>query len=71
MYHSNQRVQVMVFSTFNPFPNESSKLQKTIPNLIKMAESSANGLKKKKKKKLREMEKLLVTSIFSFSHVCF
>ena len=41
-------------------------LQTTILNLIKMAESSPN-----REKTLREKEKLLVTSNFSFSHSVF
>ena len=54
---------------FNPFPNHkfmslpnSKSLQTTFSNLMKMAESSSNG-----SKTLREKEKLLFTSNFSFS----
>ena len=57
----------------NPFPNDkfwtlpnSKSLQMTISNLMKMAETSPNGLKT-----LWEKEKLLVTSNFSFSHSVF
>ena len=62
-----------ILDSFNPLPDDKFKtlpnwksLQTTISNLMKMAESYPNGLKT-----LREKEKLLVTSNFSFSHSVF
>ena len=60
-------------NVFNPFSNEkfktfpnSKSLQRTVQNLMKMAESSPNGCKT-----LWEKEKLLVMSNFFFSHSVF
>ena len=54
----------------NPFPNDQSldwaKLKTTNSDFMKMAEYSSNG-----QETLREKEKLLVTSNFSFSHSVF
>ena len=57
---------------FNPFPNnkfwtppKGKSLQITIVNLMKMAENYRYGII------LREKEKLLITSNFSFSHFVF
>ena len=73
MHNSYDLQNKIICYILNPLPNNKFKTSKlkeladdNFPNLMKMAESSLNGLKT-----LLEKEKLLVTSNFSFSHSVF